>query len=49
MLEIASERLADGDPRTSQKVYRLKPRRAGPGILHPAGETSTEHARCCKA
>ena len=28
MLQIASECLAHGDPRTTQDVYRLKPRRA---------------------
>jgi hypothetical protein len=48
MLEIASKGLAHGDPCTTRKVYRLKPRRAGPAILHPPGETSTQHARCCK-
>jgi hypothetical protein len=30
-LEVATERLAHDDPRTSQKLYRRKPRRARPG------------------
>lgn len=30
-LEAATERLAHDDPRTTQKVYRRKPRRARPG------------------
>jgi integrase len=30
-LDVATERLAHDDPRTTQKVYRRKPRRARPG------------------
>jgi hypothetical protein len=39
-LEVATERLADGDPRTTQQVYRRKPRRARPGakILDASGD-----------
>jgi len=39
-LEGATERLAHEDPRTTQKVYRRKPRRARPGakILDASGD-----------
>ena len=39
-LEVATERLAHDDPRTTQKVYRRKPRRARPGakILDASGD-----------
>jgi integrase len=36
-LGIATERLAHDDPRTTQKVYRRKPRRARPGAIICAG------------
>lgn len=43
-LEIAAERLAHDDPRTTQKVYRRKPRRARPGakILDASGDMDNE-------
>jgi integrase len=39
-LEAATERLAHDDPRTTQKVYRWKPRRARPDakILDASGD-----------
>jgi integrase len=38
--DVATERLAHDDPRTTQRVYRRKPRRARPGakILDASGD-----------